>query len=167
MCAQRRLRSAWAYAQSDQSFCFRSFICWSLRTQAFFMRTAKTLIRLKWYAVWQSGSSKLQCSRSAVYWWSDHDHLCTQMSLTVIQGLCNRSADFLFNIYALWILHKLPVIAGGKGYEYYAKDVTVLNMWFRLRDWVPIYKGHNFRDVLINKLHTYLLKKGIDFTRKE
>ena len=40
MCAQRRLRSAWASAQSDQS------LCWAfngkLRTQGIFMWTAKT-----------------------------------------------------------------------------------------------------------------------------
>ena len=43
MCAQRRLRSAWASAQSDQSL--RYTLSWWLRTHAFFMRTAKTLIR--------------------------------------------------------------------------------------------------------------------------
>ena len=44
VCAQQRLRSAWPSAQSDQSLCcaFNG----QLRTQAFFMRTAKTLIRL-------------------------------------------------------------------------------------------------------------------------
>ena len=41
---QRRLRSAWASAQSDQSL--RCVLCGWLRTQTFFMRTAKTLIRL-------------------------------------------------------------------------------------------------------------------------
>ena len=44
LCAQRRLRSDWASAQSDQSLCCA--LNWYLRTQAFFMRTAKTLIRL-------------------------------------------------------------------------------------------------------------------------
>ena len=44
MCAQRRLRSAWASAQSDQNLC--CVLNGYLRTQAFFMRTAKTLIRL-------------------------------------------------------------------------------------------------------------------------
>ena len=40
---QRRLRSAWASPQSDQSL-----LCaqWVVRAQGFFMRTAKTLIRL-------------------------------------------------------------------------------------------------------------------------
>ena len=42
MCAQWRLRSAWASAQSNQSL--RCAL--NGRTQAFFMRTAKTLIRL-------------------------------------------------------------------------------------------------------------------------
>ena len=44
MCAQRRLRSAWASAQSDQSL--RCALSGYLKTEAFFMRTAKTLIRL-------------------------------------------------------------------------------------------------------------------------
>ena len=39
-CAQRRLRSAWAYAQSDQSLC--SALNGYVRIQCFFMRTAKT-----------------------------------------------------------------------------------------------------------------------------
>ena len=44
MCTQRRLRSAWASAQSDQSLCCALY-GW-IRTQSFVMRTAKTLIRL-------------------------------------------------------------------------------------------------------------------------
>ena len=44
LCAQRRLRSAWASPQSDQSL--RCAYNGSLGIQAFFMRTAKTLIRL-------------------------------------------------------------------------------------------------------------------------
>ena len=40
LCAQRRLRSAWASAQSDQSL--RCALSGYPRTQAFFMRTAKT-----------------------------------------------------------------------------------------------------------------------------
>ena len=56
MCAQRRLRSAWASAQSDQSL--RCALNGLLRTQAFFMQTAKTdqtgrMPRLIWvFAVW-------------------------------------------------------------------------------------------------------------------
>ena len=44
MCAQRRLRSAWTSALSDQSL--RCALSGKLRTQAFFMRTATSLIRL-------------------------------------------------------------------------------------------------------------------------
>ena len=44
LCAQRRLRLVWACAQSGQSL--RCALNGSLRIQAFFMRTAKTLIRL-------------------------------------------------------------------------------------------------------------------------
>ena len=44
MCAQRRLRSAWASEKSDQSL--RCALNGKLKTQAFFMWTAKSLIRL-------------------------------------------------------------------------------------------------------------------------
>ena len=44
LCAQRILRSAWPSAQSDQSL--HCALSGQLRTQTFFMRTAKTLIRL-------------------------------------------------------------------------------------------------------------------------
>ena len=40
LCAKRGLKSAWAFAQSDQSL--RCALNGYLRTQAFFMRTAKT-----------------------------------------------------------------------------------------------------------------------------
>ena len=54
MCAQRRLRSAWASAQSDQSLRFA--LNGQLKTQAFFMRTAKTLIRLGGCTSWAESS---------------------------------------------------------------------------------------------------------------
>ena len=44
LCTQRRLRSAWAFAQSSQSLCCA--LIGQLKVQPFFMRTAKTLIRL-------------------------------------------------------------------------------------------------------------------------
>ena len=50
--AQRRLRSAWASAQSDQRLRF-ALNGW-LRIQAFFMRTTKTLIRLIWVFAWRT-----------------------------------------------------------------------------------------------------------------
>ena len=54
VCAKRRLRSAWASAQSDQSL--RCALNGSLRTQGFFMRTAKTLIRLDGCPGWSESS---------------------------------------------------------------------------------------------------------------
>ena len=50
MCAQRRLRSACAFAQFDQ-----------LRTQNFFMRTANTLIRLHECTGWSESLLYAQC----------------------------------------------------------------------------------------------------------
>ena len=43
LCAQQRLRSAWAFAQPDQSH--RCPLTEQLRSQGFFMQTAKSLIR--------------------------------------------------------------------------------------------------------------------------
>ena len=54
VCAQRRLRSVWASAQSDQSLCCA--LNGSLKTQDFFMRTAKTLIRLGGCPGWSESS---------------------------------------------------------------------------------------------------------------
>ena len=54
MCAQRRLRSAWASAQPDQSL--RCALNGSLSTQAFFMWTAKPLIRLGGCPGWSASS---------------------------------------------------------------------------------------------------------------
>ena len=54
LCAKRRLRLAWASAQSDQSL---RFACnGKLTTQGFFMRTAKTLIRLGGCQCWYESS---------------------------------------------------------------------------------------------------------------
>ena len=53
-CAQRRFRSAWASAQSEQSL--RCALSGLLRTQTFFMRTAKTLIRLGECPGWSESS---------------------------------------------------------------------------------------------------------------
>ena len=54
MCAQRRLRSAWASAQSDQSLrcALNGYVC----VLAFFKRTAKTLIRLGGCPGWSESS---------------------------------------------------------------------------------------------------------------
>ena len=54
LCGQRRLRSAWASAQSDQSL--RYALNGWLRVQAFFMQTAKTLIRLGGCPGWSESS---------------------------------------------------------------------------------------------------------------
>ena len=54
VCAQRRLRSARASAQSDQSL--RCALNGQLRTETFFMRIAKTLIRLGGCPGWSESS---------------------------------------------------------------------------------------------------------------
>ena len=54
LCAQWRLISAWAFAQSDQ--CLRCALSAWLRAQAFFMRTAETLIRLGKCPGWSESS---------------------------------------------------------------------------------------------------------------
>ena len=54
LCAQRRLGSSWASAQSDQSL--HSALLGYLSIQCFFMRTAKTLIRLGACPGWSESS---------------------------------------------------------------------------------------------------------------
>ena len=54
VCAQRKHRSAWTSAQSDQSF--RCALSGQFRTQAFFMRTMKSLIRLGGCPGWSESS---------------------------------------------------------------------------------------------------------------
>ena len=58
LCAQRRLRSAWAPGRSDESL--RCALNGQLRTQAFFMRTANTLIRLGGCPGWSESSMGAQ-----------------------------------------------------------------------------------------------------------
>ena len=55
MCANRKLRSAWASAQSDQSSLCAKWVT-KERIQAFVMRTAKTLIRLGGCSYWLESS---------------------------------------------------------------------------------------------------------------
>ena len=71
MCAQRRLRSAWASAQSDQSL--RCVLSGYLRTKTFFMRTAKTLIRLGRCPGW---SESLLGAHSFCWFWHVVAHIC-------------------------------------------------------------------------------------------
>ena len=54
LCAQRRLRSAWASVQSDQRL--RCLLIEQLKSQGFFMRTAKTLIRRGGCPAWFESS---------------------------------------------------------------------------------------------------------------
>ena len=70
VCAQRRLKSAWASAQSDQSLhcgcqavlSLRFALTGKLKTQSFFMRTAKTLIRL-------GGLRWAHTAVTGAWWW--------------------------------------------------------------------------------------------------
>ena len=66
LCAQRRLRSAWASAQCDQSL--SCALNGQLRTQAFFMRTAKTLIRLGECPGWSESSLSAQIILLVLSW---------------------------------------------------------------------------------------------------
>ena len=64
-CAQRRFRSACAFAQSDQNLHWAHF--GKPRMQSFFMRSAKTLIRLCIRAVWFECTLSTHFSRY-VFW---------------------------------------------------------------------------------------------------
>ena len=78
VCAQRRLRSAWASAQSDQSL--RCALNGKLRTQFFFMRTAKSLIRLGGCP----GSSESSLGAQSFCWFC---HVAAQSRLHSYQAL--------------------------------------------------------------------------------
>ena len=90
VCAQQRLRSAWASAQPDQSL--RCAFNGQLRTQGFFMRTLKTLIRLGgcpgwsesslgthavcWFLSYPGSNSKMNLSRAWVVHEPHHEKTC-------------------------------------------------------------------------------------------
>ena len=78
-CAQRRLRSAWASAQSDQS------LRWA--TKALFMRTAKTLIRLGGCPGWSESSLGAQS-----FCWFCHEaaHIYFNILLSLAINLTNH-----------------------------------------------------------------------------
>ena len=67
LCAQRSLRSAWASAQSDQSL--HCVLNRELKAQCFFMRTAKTLIRLGGCPGWSDSSLGARHSVGFVMRW--------------------------------------------------------------------------------------------------
>ena len=84
VCAQRKLRSAWASAQFDQSL--RCALNGLLRTQAFFMRTAKSLIRLGGCPGWSESSLGAQS-----HCWFCHE--AAQMDLGIAQT-ANLTVDY-------------------------------------------------------------------------
>ena len=96
LCAQRRLRSAWASAQSDQS------LRWpheeSLAPKLPIERTAKTLIRLGGCPGW---SESLLGAHS--FYWFCHvvAHLChcSYLSKLIIYFLNSKTFTFFFWIY--------------------------------------------------------------------
>ena len=71
ICAQRRFRSACAFAQSDQNLHWAHF--GQPRMQSFFMRTMKTLIRLRGCAGWSESSMAAHVRR----------YLCTLRPLSL------------------------------------------------------------------------------------
>ena len=76
LCTQRRLRSALASAQSDPSL--RCALNGYLRTQAFFMRTAKTLIRLGGFPGWSESSLGTQ----SFCWFR---HVAAQIAIIILK----------------------------------------------------------------------------------
>ena len=107
MCAQQRLRSAWASAQSDQSL--RCALSGWLRTQAFFMRTAKTLIRLGECPGWSESSlgAHPHC------WFC---HVAAQILYASLRVFWQVTAIgghiMLFSIVILWFLDMFMIILG-------------------------------------------------------
>ena len=75
LCAHWRLRSAWASAQSDQSLdlSLRCALSGKLRSQAFFMRTVKTLIRLGGCPGWSESSLGAHAILFVLSWGGSYD----------------------------------------------------------------------------------------------
>ena len=73
LCAQQRLRSAWASAQTDQS------LCCALKTQDFFMWTAKTVIRLIWVFPGRTAILLVLSCRGSIAIWSTAQEKITWM----------------------------------------------------------------------------------------
>ena len=94
LCSQRRLRSAWASAQSDQSL--RCGLNGELRTQAFFMLTAKTLIRLGGCPGW---SESLLGAHSFCWFCHIPAHKCFLLN----------SKQVLTKICAVWSPHRQKI----------------------------------------------------------
>ena len=91
VCTQRSLRSAWASAQSDQSIsCALSRY---LKTQAFFMRTAKALVRLGRCPGWSESSLGTQAFcwfvMLRLIWMFMQTKLCTSKTLKKIKWDAN------------------------------------------------------------------------------
>ena len=94
LCAQRRLRSAWASAQCDQSL--RCALNGYLRTQTFFMRTAKTLSWLGGCPGWSESSLGAQ-----TLCWFCHDAAHFRLSHT------NTTLhEYNFLLHSDWLLKK-------------------------------------------------------------
>ena len=96
LCAQQRLRSAWASAQSDQSH--RCALNGYLRTQAFFMRTAETLIRLGG----SPGSSESSLGTHAILTVGNVAYRKTPKYSDTQKICCNHS-----KIWTMWLHHRV------------------------------------------------------------
>ena len=95
MCAQRRLRTAWASAQSDQSLrCAHSE---SLGPKLPFERTAKTLIRSGGCPAWSESSLGTQS-----FCWFCHEAAHIKESRLKLIELNERYLFFLFNRFLSW-----------------------------------------------------------------
>ena len=115
MCAQRRLRSAWASAQSDQSLCC-ALNGW-LRTHAVFMRTAKTLNRLGECPGWSQSSLGRQS-----YCWYYHEAAHFIASKGFLRVVGRNDLGSLKSLIILIIFNKLKLCA-----QWVAKDPRFLH----------------------------------------
>ena len=88
VCAQQRLRSVWASAQTDQSL--RCVLNGKLRTQAFFMWTAKTLIRLGGCPGWSESSRGAHAILLVLSWGGSYFILLA------------RQDDYRYSIHRAW-----------------------------------------------------------------
>ena len=145
LCAQRRLRSSWAPAQSDQGL--RCALNGELRTQAFFMRTAKTLIRLGGCPGWSESSlgvTLLVLSCRGSDW-----HYCQSISL-----LTSLLLSFMFsastNVSAI-AFPLTSVCSGVHSVLNCTRWLSNINLSCSISEIVPLCAVHSYPSVIIPK----------------
>ena len=147
VCAQRRLRSAWPSAQSDQSL--RCALSGQLRTQGFFMQIAKTLIRLGGCPGWQTGRMP------RLIW-------VFAGRILILLVLSCRGSNIEMNSWHLWLVRSCWRRIGGwrepwVAAPYFLNHVTIQQIYLLLPVRVYIWKHGNKQTVKPTKKSVFVI----------